>query len=177
MQSTFENKINNLKCFSDRQNLAINENLKKQSIYETDLINIREQYEQLKTENDQLKQAVFEMYDKYCSKNDKFSVGEMLQKLNNADECIRKLESVRGFLEKMVSDNIFLSDLVPSLQKDKLNLKQETNKPFVSNIIEKNDLMKEVCGSLNQVKIESDEIHKNFGELMKYIADKIESKL
>ena len=56
-------------------------------------------------------------------------------------------------------------------------LTEKQNLPFVQNVIENNDLMRDICFNINDVSKESEIFHKNFEELMNYIQTNIESKV
>ena len=98
-----------------------------------------------------------ENYEKYRQNNNNFNYNSVAYKDGKVDENIEKLEFV-----KKAFDNYF-----------NINLNQNIN----NNNIHNDEILNEVCDNLPEIIKENDMFHKNFKDLMNYIANNIEGKI
>lgn len=177
----YENKIEEMKIFYDKEILRLKETIDKNSMVEKDLFSVRKQNEINTYLLDKMSQMISATYDKYYPKNSSWYGSENYSEnlnndINNNPE-LEKLNFMTHLVDKFYTDNKYLSDLVPSLQKEKLELKADHSLPYVSNVIAKNDLMKEICNDIEDVEKSGEAFHKNFEELINYISTNIEGKV
>jgi hypothetical protein len=160
----YQNKINNIKNSLECENLNLkNEfcNLQKENDFNLCLLN-------------KLSNLINCYFPKFF--NDNYNTNCF--PVPNGDEIdIQKLEYLLNTLDKLDLDNKYFQQTLPVLQNEKLMLSEKQNLPFVQNVIENNDLMRDICFNINDVSKESEIFHKNFEELMNYIQTNIESKV
>ena len=152
----YQNKINNIKNSLDCENLNLkNEFCKLQKENEFNLCLLNKLSNLI---NCYFPKFFNDNYNKNC-----FPVP-------NGDEIdIQKLDYLLNTLDKLDLDNKYFQQTFPALQNEKLMLTEKQNLPFVQNVIENNDLMRDICFNINDVSKESEIFHKNFEELMNYI--------
>lgn len=176
----YEHKIEEMKVFYDKEILRLKETIDKNNLVEKDLFSVRKQNEINTYLLDKMSQMISATYDKYYPKNSSWFGSEnysdnLGNDANNPD--LEKLNFMTHLVDKFYTDNKYLSDLVPSLQKEKLELKADHSLPYVSNVIAKNDLMKEICNDIEDVEKSGDTFHENFKELINYISTNVEGKV
>lgn len=169
--TNYESQINDMKHYYENGQIVLNEKI---SQLEQDLFQLRKENEMNAFITDQMNQMTSNAYEKYFPKNSSWYGQE---KFASEYPELDKVNFLICLLNKFYTDNKYLSDLVPNLQKEKLVLKEETNLPFVKNIIEKNSTMREIVDDIENVERENEKLHKNFEELMTYINKNIEEKL
>ena len=177
----YEHKISDMKAFYDKEIMKLKETVDKSTIVEKDLLAVRKQNDINVYLLDKMSQMISSTYDKYFQKNSSWYGSEhysdnLSNDINNYPD-LDKLKFVTCLVDKFYTDNKYLSDLVPSLQKEKLELKEEHSLPYVSNAIARNDLLKEICKEVDEVDRSGDAFHKNFEELINYISINIEGKV
>lgn len=182
--TNYEHKIEEMKICYDKEISSLKEQVIKYSNIEQDLFNMRKQYDIHTYLLEKISQLIGGSYDKYFQKNTSWYNSEHYS--NNASlsqndienhPLIEQLRFLTCLIDKYYTDNKYLNDLVPSLQKEKLDLNVDLNMPFVKNVIAKNDIMKELYAEIDDVKKSSDTFHKNFEELINYISANVESKI
>ena len=179
--TNYERKIEEMKLCYDKQLSALKEQVVKYSNVEQDLFSMRKQYDIHTYLLEKLSQLIGGSYDKYFQKNTSWYNSEHYTNTSQNDiekhPLIEQLRFLTCLIDKYYTDNKYLNDLVPSLQKEKLDLNADLNMPFVKNVIAKNDIMKELYSEIDDVKKSSDTFHKNFEELINYISANVESKI
>ena len=164
MKNCYENELQKLKCELDRL-----------CYVENDLINLRKQNDSTNLALDKISSWINESYDKFYQ-GDNSSRIEM-NNCSNQDKTVNRLQYLLGILDKFYTDNKYLSEIVPNLQKEKLDLVEQQNLPFVNNVINNNGVMNNLAKNVGDIQKQSDTFHKNFQDLMNYISNNIEGKL
>ena len=84
------------------------------------------------------------VYDKYYQNN----LNWFKENTEFKYKELEKLNFLVNLINKFFNDNKYLIELISELQKDKNNLIEERNLPFVQNVINKNSVLLEVKYSL-----------------------------
>ena len=164
MKNCYENELQKLKCELDRL-----------CYVENDLVNLRKQNDATNLAVDKISCWINESYDKFYQ-GDNSSRIEM-NNCSNQDKTVNRLQYLLGILDKFYTDNKYLSEIVPNLQKEKLDLVEQQNLPFVNNVINNNGVMNNLAKNVGDIQKQSDTFHQNFQDLMNYISNNIEGKL
>ena len=89
-----------------------------------------------------------------------------------------KIENMKNCYENELQKlKCELDRLCYVLQKEKLDLVEQQNLPFVNNVINNNGVMNNLAKNVGDIQKQSDTFHKNFQDLMNYISNNIEGKL
>lgn len=169
--SNYESQINDMKHYYEQGQFVLNEKI---SQLEQDLFQVRKQSEMNAFITSQMNQMTSNAYEKYYTKNSSWYGQE---KFDSEYPELDRVNFLICLLNKFYTDNKYLSDLVPNLQKEKLAFKEEKSLPYVKNVIEKNSTMREIVDDIAEVERDNEQLHKNFTELMTYINTNIEEKL
>ena len=164
MKNCYENELQKLKCELDRL-----------CYVENDLVNLRKQNDATNLALDKISCWINESYDKFYQGNNSPRIE--MNNCSNQDKVVNRLQYLLGILDKFYTDNKYLSEIVPNLQKEKLDLVEQQNLPFVNNVINNNGVMNNLAKNVGDIQKQSDTFHKNFQDLMNYISNNIEGKL
>ena len=164
MKNCYENELQKLKCELDRL-----------CYVENDLINLRKQNDSTNLALDKISCWINESYDKFYQGNNSPRIE--MNNCSNQDKIVNRLQYLLGILDKFYTDNKYLSEIVPNLQKEKLDLVEQQNLPFVNNVINNNGVMNNLAKNVGDIQKQSDTFHKNCQDLMNYISNNIEGKL
>ena len=164
MKNCYENELQKLKCELDRL-----------CYVENDLINLRKQNDSTNLALDKISCWINESYDKFYQGNNSPRIE--MNNYSNQDKIVNRLQYLLGILDKFYTDNKYLSEIVPNLQKEKLDLVEQQNLPFVNNVINNNGVMNNLAKNVGDIQKQSDTFHKNCQDLMNYISNNIEGKL
>jgi len=175
MTCDYENKIENMKNCYENELQKLKCELDRLCYVENDLINLRKQNDSTNLALDKISSWINESYDKFYQ-GDNSSRIEM-NNCSNQDKTVNRLQYLLGILDKFYTDNKYLSEIVPNLQKEKLDLVEQQNLPFVNNVINNNGVMNNLAKNVGDIQKQSDTFHKNFQDLMNYISNNIERKL
>jgi hypothetical protein len=175
MTCDYENKIENMKNCYENELQKLKCELDRLCYVENDLINLRKQNDSTNLALDKISSWINESYDKFYQ-GDNSSRIEM-NNCSNQDKTVNRLQYLLGILDKFYTDNKYLSEIVPNLQKEKLDLVEQQNLPFVNNVINNNGVMNNLAKNVGDIQKQSDTFHKNFQDLMNYISNNIEGKL
>ena len=175
MTCDYENKIENMKNCYENELQKLKCELDRLCYVENDLINLRKQNDSTNLALDKISSWINESYDKFYQ-GDNSSRIEM-NNCSNQDKTVNRLQYLLGILDKFYTDNKYLSEIVPNLQKEKLDLVEQQNLPFVNNVINNNGVMNNLAKNVGDIQKQSDTFHKNFQDLMNYISSNIEGKL
>jgi hypothetical protein len=173
----YEHKIEEMKTFYDKEIMTLKEQVNKFTIIEQDLFNVRKQYDMHTYLLEKISQLIGSSYDKYFPKNHSWYKSEHYENEIENNPMLEQIRFLMCLIDKYYTDNKYLSDLVPSLQQEKLELNTNMNMPFVKNVIANNDLMKELYSDVDNVKKSYDTFHNNFEELINYISTNVEGKI
>ena len=173
----YEHKIEEMKTFYDKEIMTLKEQVNKFTIIEQDLFNVRKQYDMHTYLLEKISQLIGNSYDKYFPKNHSWYKSEHYDNEIENNPMLEQIRFLMCLIDKYYTDNKYLSDLVPSLQQEKLELNTNMNMPFVKNVIANNDLMKELYSDVDNVKKSYDTFHNNFEELINYISTNVEGKI
>ncbi|MCQ2819690.1 MAG: hypothetical protein MJ252_20690 [archaeon] len=163
-QSTFEKEIYTLK-----------EQLDKNSNIEKDLYDLRKKNDEDTYLIETLNKMIANTFDKYNTPQNPLTLSQGPE--NDCTPIISQLRKILNLMDKFYDDNKYLSDTLPKLQKEKLELNTELNLPYVSGVVNKNGMMQDLVLDMAEVEKSSQTFHKNFDELINYIATNIESNL
>ena len=175
MTCDYENKIENMKNCYENELQKLKCELDRLCYVENDLVNLRKQNDATNLALDKISSWINESYDKFYQ-GDNSSRIEM-NNCSNQDKTVNRLQYLLGILDKFYTDNKYLSEIVPNLQKEKLDLVEQQNLPFVNNVINNNGVMNNLAKNVGDIQKQSDTFHKNFQDLMNYISNNIEGKL
>ena len=164
MKNCYENELQKLKCELDRL-----------CYVENDLVNLRKQNDATNLALDKISCWINESYDKFYQGENSPRIE--MNNCSNQDKVVNRLQYLLGILDKFYTDNKYLSEIVPNLQKEKLDLVEQQNLPFVNNVINNNGVMNNLAKNVGDIQKQSDTFHKNFQDLMNYISNNIEGKL
>ena len=164
MKNCYENELQKLKCELDRL-----------CYVENDLVNLRKQNDATNLALDKISCWINESYDKFYQGDNSPRIE--MNNCSNQDKVVNRLQYLLGILDKFYTDNKYLSEIVPNLQKEKLALVEQQNLPFVNNVINNNGVMTNLAANVKDIQKQSDTFHKNFQDLMNYISSNIEGKL
>jgi hypothetical protein len=164
MKNCYENELQKLKCELDRL-----------CYVENDLVNLRKQNDATNLALDKISCWINESYDKFYQGDNSPRIE--MNNCSNQDKVVNRLQYLLGILDKFYTDNKYLSEIVPNLQKEKLDLVEQQNLPFVNNVINNNGVMNNLAKNVGDIQKQSDTFHKNFQDLMNYISNNIEGKL
>ena len=146
MKNCYENELQKLKCELDRL-----------CYVENDLVNLRKQNDATNLALDKISCWINESYDKFYQGENSPRIE--MNNCSNQDKTVNRLQYLLGILDKFYTDNKYLSEIVPNLQKEKLDLVEQQNLPFVNNVI---NFMKNLAEKVNNSKKESDIFHSIF---------------
>ena len=173
LKINYENKILQLKENYDKDLAELKNNVQKNCNLECDLFKVKKENEKNNYILDKMSNLINESYMRY-QKNISPRNFNPNEKYN---DDIMKLEFLKTVLDKFFDDNKYLNNMIPNLQEEKKRIENDINLPYVKNVINNNDLMREICNSVPEIQKESDIFHKNFNDLMNYIANNIEGKV
>ena len=91
----------------------------------------------------------------------------------NFDEDIMKLEFIKNAFDDFFNKN---NNNVFKGPQNRIN-NEINNIPYENKIMYNNELIREICSSLPEIQKENDIFHKNFNDLMNYIATNVEGKV
>lgn len=171
----YENKITNIKNCYDEELQKMKCELDRLCFVENDLMNLRKLNDSNTFTLDKISTWINDSYEKFYQGDNSPRVE--LKQCNNQERMINRLQFILGILDKFYTDNKYLSEIVPNLQKEKLALVEQQNLPFVNNVINNNGVMTNLAANVKDIQKQSDTFHKNFQDLMNYISSNIEGKL
>jgi len=170
----YQNKINNIKNSLECENLNLKNEFCKYQCIEQDFCKLQKENDFNLCLLNKLSNLINCYFPKFFNDN----YNSNCFPVPNGDESdIQKLEYLLNTLDKIDLDNKYFQKTLPALQNEKMMLTEKQNLPFVQNVIENNDLMRDICFNINDVSKESEVFHKNFEELMNYIQNNIEGKV
>ena len=175
MTCDYENKIENMKNCYENELQKLKCELDRLCYVENDLINLRKQNDSTNLALDKISCWINESYDKFYQGNNSPRIE--MNNCSNQDKTVNRLQYLLGILDKFYTDNKYLSEIVPNLQKEKLDLVEQQNLPFVNNVINNNGVMNNLAKNVGDIQKQSDTFHKNCQDLMNYISNNIEGKL
>ena len=175
MTCDYENKIENMKNCYENELQKLKCELDRLCYVENDLVNLRKQNDATNLALDKISCWINESYDKFYQGNNSPRIE--MNNCSNQDKVVNRLQYLLGILDKFYTDNKYLSEIVPNLQKEKLDLVEQQNLPFVNNVINNNGVMNNLAKNVGEIQKQSDTFHKNFQDLMNYISNNIEGKL
>ena len=175
--SEYEKKIEDLKWSQENEIKEYKEKFNELKIkYNPDLENeyykLRESFDIKSYIIDELNQFVEPIYEKYYNKNIVWYEKIMID--SKYDELL-KVHFLSSLVNKFFSDNKYLLDLVSDVQKEKNNLIEERNLPYVINSIQKNNILQEINSDLNNFDKNNDLLYKNIDQMIEYMNKNIES--
>ena len=175
MTCDYENKIENMKNCYENELQKLKCELDRLCYVENDLVNLRKQNDATNLALDKISCWINESYDKFYQGENSPRIE--MNNCSNQDKVVNRLQYLLGILDKFYTDNKYLSEIVPNLQKEKLDLVEQQNLPFVNNVINNNGVMNNLAKNVGDIQKQSDTFHKNFQDLMNYISNNIEGKL
>ena len=173
LKINYENKILQLKENYDKDLAELKNSVQKNCNLECDLFKAKKENEKNIYILDKMSDLINESYMRYQNNISPRNYNPN-EKYN---DDIMKLEFLKTVLNKFFDDNKYLNNMIPNLQQEKKRIENDINLPYVRNVINNNDLMREICNSVPEIQKESDIFHKNFNDLMNYIANNIEGKV
>lgn len=170
IKNHYENEIDRLRKNYNKDLTELKNNVEKNSYLENDLFKVRKQNEENNYILDKMSLLINDSYERY--KHD-FNISGP-----DENDDIAKLEFIKKVLDKFFEDNnYFQNNVIPQIEQENMKLGNDMNLPFVRNVVNNNDVMREICNSVGSVREESDIFHKNFNDLMNYISKNIEGKV
>ena len=165
----FKCKIMVMNEYSDKQNYNLKEYACQKQTLEKELEMTSENLRKMNEINDKLTLLIEDIYSQITP--------NAQQSVQFECDLLQKLEKIKEHIYKINSDNSHYMSIIPNLQEEKLDLYKKMNMPFVSDVINKSSAVEELTKEVDEILLESDELHTNFGDVIKYIRDNIEEKL
>ena len=165
-----ENKIEEMKKFHEIEMKEYKERFTDLRIkYNPDLEN---QLQETVSILEEIKEMVHPVYEKYASKNSNWYHNE---KKEFKYKEIEEINFLICLTNKFFNDNKYLIEILSTLQKEKGELLEEREMPFVENAISRNNHLRQISEDYKILEKNSISLYDNFKELIEFINKNVDS--